>query len=296
MPLLNDPTARDEDYCALRDDHQLRAQRDALEQLWDFFDGSRLSEQGSRERCKRSLHTVFWEMLVAEALVEADLGPSRPRGEGMPDFVFEKDGQRCWVEAVTAGRGDGENQLPDWRLDDRPLPAIDLAVLRMTQALNTKRDQHARMLARGSVSPNDRYVIALNTGKLRPFVYDPGYPPFFTRAVLPIGPLIVRIDRATGRFVGFRVELEPELRNANDAPVARHGFLSDDWMFCSALFHSPATALSVPGADESGMAVLRNPRASNPLSLEGWEGRWALHDVAVHGNTSFDIVRQDRLI
>lgn len=108
---------------------------------------------------------------------------------------------------------------------------------RFTNALDTKREQYLAAKAKGIVSDQDCYVLAVNS---RGIPHAPHAPtvPFLFQALLPIGNLTLMIDRATGQATGSCYALRETITNAAGSAVSTTHFLDPQFEFVSAVIHS----------------------------------------------------------
>ena len=104
----------------------------------------------------------FWEMYLAVTFMERGLKPSRKGCVG-PEFWCSYGEHKIWVEAVAPGPGDGADRVEEPErgiLTDVPEEKI---LLRFTHALREKRERYLAAQAKGIVSDQDCYVLAVNS-------------------------------------------------------------------------------------------------------------------------------------
>lgn len=110
-------------------------------------------------------HQRYWELLLATHLTE--IGIKIARNRSGPDFGFELDGKKMWIEAVAPNRSDDittyyQNELRNgggWHL-------ADIFYVRWTQAIMEKIKKFRADVDKGRVGPTDICIIAVNSGLL----------------------------------------------------------------------------------------------------------------------------------
>lgn len=220
----------------------------------------------------------LWEMVLAIALLDHGL-PLEPQPDDGPDLGFAfTDGQRVWIEAVRVGPGDepNEDRVPELR----PLSEVGMAqlvpeeqiILRFIEALDRKRRQWRRRIARGVVSPSDIYVIAMNGGGAQSPMLHNSYR-FALKALFGLGPWTVEVDVVTRKAVDAFHEPRPTRKRANGKELSSSLFLSSQAVELSAVICSDFHAGHLVDADWTGerasLICIHNPYATVPLPRAG---------------------------
>lgn len=254
--------------------------RDFLEQVCiEHIDGGFADPHFVQELCSGS-DSRYWqrlsEALMGHELLEAGLDV-RPSRNG-PDFLVIERGRRIWIE-VTCPEPSG---IPDeWLAPTLGQPHSfphEATLLRWTAAIKEKaakllgdpRSGSAGYRARGLVTEEDAYVIAVNGRLLRGpcFASITGISqfPFAAEAVFAIGPYAIEIDRETLKTVGAGHQHRPVIKKPSGALVPAYTFLHDDFRPISAIWASDIDGTSAIG-NPKPMAIVHNPSASSPLPI-----------------------------
>ena len=228
----------------------------------DFPNSDSFAEfiSGKRE----SLAQRTWEMLLARHLDSQGHKIVCPISG--PDFYFDHDGKRIWVEAI-APKPEG---LPaEWLEPDfsgvRNFPH-EAMLLRWTSAIDSKWKQLQQYRAKGIVKPTDAYVIAVNGCQLSTFPVAHGITqmPFGVEAVFPVGPLTYEIDSETRKFERSFISERFHLVKNNNSLVPTASFLNPEYVGVSALIGCATCRCHGKPLD---VHVVHNPCALNPLKL-----------------------------
>jgi type I restriction enzyme S subunit len=228
----------------------------------------------------------FWEMLLANHLIDRGLAPHRPSTFAGPDFRIQLAGRVIWIEATAPGPGSGADRVPDRLVD--PIPFIkkqrelypdykpeahsvptDLLILRWTQAIRDKWRRWTVYLAEGIVNEADSYVIAVNGCNL-------GFAGLHTtedyeialRAVFPFGKVQATWNLKTDEITHVSREYAPFILKANHATVPTNIFLDNMYSSISAIIATNTSPLRIPlGRPHFEFGVIHNPLAENRLDV-----------------------------
>ncbi|MCA3503480.1 MAG: hypothetical protein IOD05_09580 [Rhodobacter sp.] len=236
-----------------------------------------LGDDHLAERLCDKSENVYWqalsEVMIALQIRRNGITPVHSRSG--PDFLIEFKGQRVWIEVICPE----PNGIPsDWTVFEsgrvNPVPH-EAILLRWTSAIKEKSEKligsrsnlAGGYLKKGIVQESDAYVIAVNGRLLRssfPSLVGVSQFPFAVEAVLPVGPLEIKIDRETMEPTRFGNQFRNRVPKANGAEVPTDVFL-DPWF-------APVSAIWATDMDESmilgrqiPMSVVHNPLAKNPL-------------------------------
>ena len=189
--------------------------------------------------------------------------------KGEPDFQFEVDGKRVWVEATCPRLG--QDMPPHWTTWDwassnsAGLVPFREMLLRYTQAIAEKYKKGVGYRANGTVRPEDAYVIGIDQSQINRFPDLNGISrvPFVVEAVFPIGPLAIEVDVLSGKLGSGFQTIEPEVLNRNKSPVSKTIFHSPDYSGVTAVFACHPFG-SAP--DLLPMKLVHNPLADVPIA------------------------------
>jgi type I restriction enzyme S subunit len=145
-------------------------------------------------------------------------------------------------------------------------------LLRWTTALDAKWKKLAEYREKGIVGPSDGYVVAINGCQLSRFPDSRGITqmPFGVEAVFPVGPLVYRVDGATGRIRDGSISERFHIINANNTAIPTTPFVDPNYSGVSALIGCVAVRTCGKPLD---LHVVHNPRADVPLPLGSLGGR-----------------------
>ncbi len=221
--------------------------KEGLEALWLRYEP--YADTNFREDFARNPDPKFWEMYLTVQILDAGKNV-RPRSELSvaqrdtgPDIKIFDDNRTIWIEAIAPEPGAENN--PDRVPEIVPLsegggvqsaPRREVE-LRITSALESKREAFARYQEMGLVSTEDICLVAISgsrfIGQSAPF----GLPRALS-AVLPIGDLVVTFDSETGQTVDESYDYSMEIERSSGGVIPRIGFWSDRYSQISGLIWS----------------------------------------------------------
>jgi type I restriction enzyme S subunit len=223
----------------------------------------------------------FWSCL-SEALIfeqiKHKIFPSRDRFGIGPDFLITAGSRRIWIEVVCPTPSGVPKDWIEIQFGQGGSVPHNEILLRWTSAFKEKAQkllgvpdsQTSGYLAKGIVSTDDSYVIAINGCQLRhgPFAALTGVSqfPYAAEAVFPIGPYQIRIDRETLQAVGSGYQERFSISKANAATVPTHAFLDPAYKMISAIWAVDFNGCGAIG-NRQPSAVIHNPCAANPIPV-----------------------------
>lgn len=280
VPLFLDGEAPDPTYRNIRDakGEPLRLARWHCEYLWLLFQHHADAE--FRTELRSNFDPRYWEMYLTTALILAGYEVTCPKPGPDVGIVFK--GQRIWFEATSPTRGaDGTpDQVPEMRIAGlRENPVVNTVpnekiVLRYLNSISTKyKEQYKNWLAKGIVSENDAFVIAVNPRKIA-FDYADTSPPRILQAGYTVGAPYLSINRETGKVAGsgfhFRDHIVKERKTGakeGEPPlkVATGVFQQKEYQGLSALLCSRVDAVNRPSEVGDDFQLALNPHAKVQL-------------------------------
>lgn len=173
----------------------------------------------------------YWELWVGAWLLRQGIQLLPNTGHG-PDFGFESNGRRVWIEAVSPGPGRGANRVPEpvYQEPGQPLVAHDVParemLLRHTAGVREKLLKFETYRADGIVQPDDACIVALDSSQVGTWGYQgiSGFPASL-EAVYPVGPQEVHFPLGGTGEVRTTIQHRPAILNANQAEVPTNVFL-----------------------------------------------------------------------
>lgn len=220
----------------------------------------------------------FWSCL-SEALIfdkiKEKIFLDRPHGVG-PDFLITDGKKRIWIEVICP---EPVGIPQEWKeidfLSCLQTPHNEI-LLRWTSAFREKSQKLLRgadckspgYLAKGLVSDNDSYVIAINGCRMRhgPFSAFRGISqlPYAVEAVFPVGPYQVVFDIRTRAPISDGYQERFFILNGNESKVPLHSFLDTSHEMISAIWAVDFNGCGAIGNPQQS-AVIHNPFALNPI-------------------------------
>ncbi|HWX26607.1 MAG TPA: hypothetical protein VNZ53_04105 [Steroidobacteraceae bacterium] len=201
----------------------------------------------------------YWEMFLAQHLKQA--GHRIARKKSGPDFWFEVDGKKIWIEAVAPERSaDIDAHYRAELLNSGGWFHADPFHLRWTQAIREKVNKYSEYLKKGIVDKTDVCIVALNAGLLGSLgmVGKSDYPALVD-VVFGAGAEYAVVDRASMKIVDQGYQREPVIMKGK-SPVAKHFFLEADTRHVSAILAS-----GVSPEVWTPIIAAYNPHAPNSL-------------------------------
>ena len=271
----------DPGYENVRDRPHHADAREFIDLLWSRY--VPLADTHFREDARNHFLERFWEMYLAVTLTERGLHLIRTGGEG-PEFYFQNEERRIWVEAVAPGPGIGPDRVPDFEFGAVSTVPTEKILLRFTNALVEKRAKYVEAMNKGLVSTGDGYLLAINSRGIRHAPYG-NTMPYFVQAFLPFGPLAVAIDPKTGNVLESFYQYRPQVAKLSGAAVSTKVFLEPEFAFCSAVIHSGVDCVNRPNEMGGDFCILHNPNSAGSIGQDLFS--WA-RQLVLHGNELVD--------
>lgn len=221
--------------------------KDGLEALWLKYEP--YADTNFRKDFARDPDPKFWEMYLTVHMLDAGKNV-RPRSElpiaqrnTGPDIKIIDGERTIWIEAIAPEPGADNN--PDRVPDIIPISECDIAQyaprreveLRITSALESKREAFIRYQGKGPVSEEDICIVAISG--LRFFAQSAtSIIPCALSAVYPIGELRAYFGQEAGETVNDAYDHSTEIERTVGGPIPRDGFLGDRYPQISGLIWS----------------------------------------------------------
>lgn len=248
------------------------------ETLWERFQP--YADKNFCGEFARNPDARFWELWLGNYLLDKDLPLVKEadipnRQAGAPDFCIQHSNYKVWIEAIAPTPGDDGNidRIPALfdentegvhvgRLRARPENPV---LLRITSALRAKKLKFDRYREIGTISPEDKCIIAINGACFALQANDQFIPDAY-KAVYPLGHLQVTVDKKTGHVVRQSYAFEPEIpRRGGGLPIERSAFLSEEYTQISGMIWS-RISLGNYNANQRSVMMIHNLRSE--ISLE----------------------------
>ncbi len=265
----------DRGYRNVRDNPCRPEWRTSVDELWSRYHDLGLEDSHFREDARNHFLERFWEMYLAVTLSERGLKLQRDRDDG-PEFYFEYNSHKVWVEAIAPGPGEGSDRVPEITYGEVSTVPTEKILLRFTNALAEKRNKYCKARKKGIIAPDDLYLLALNSRRI-PHGPSGNTLPFFVQAFLPFGNLTALIDTNTKEVVETFYQKRENVIKVSGAPVPTTAFLNPEFSFVSAVIHSGVDCANHPANLGEDFIILHNPIAAHPFDTEIFQ--WAAHQI-----------------
>lgn len=271
-------------------EHHIEAEiKEGLETLWLQYEP--YSDSNFREDFARNPDPKFWEMYLTVQMIDAGKNvhprtemPASQRDIG-PDIKIVDGNRTIWIEAIAPEPGAESNldRVPDivplsegGDVQSAPRREVEL---RITSALESKREAFARYQEMGLVSTEDICIVAISGSRFFGQSVPFGFPRALS-AVLPIGDLVVTFDTKTGQTVDEGYDYSMEIERSSGGPIPRVGFWSDRYPQISGLIWSRRSVGNFLG-QAGDLAFIHNTRAQMRVEPHwaGWAEEYGLCEV-----------------
>ena len=238
------------------------------EQLWPHF--SHYADSNFLREAKDNFTERFWEMYLGCTLLDCGFDIGTPGDEG-PDLYADVTNKRVWFEATAPSAGTGDDQVPE------PIPGRVVAVpenqilLRLTGAIDAKRQHFEKAEKQGKVSKHDSAVICIN-GRNIPHSISDYVPHRIVRAVFPIGNPTVTLDRETLQVVDSGFEVRHRVEKTSGTEIPTTGFIDGSLARVSAVIYSRVDCANHPSRLGDDFVCVHNSNTYHPLPI-GFLGR-----------------------
>ncbi|MGZ4956051.1 MAG: hypothetical protein ACXV8Q_13160 [Methylobacter sp.] len=255
-------------YINVRDLSHYEGTRQFISYLWVKY--KPYADPHFLQDAKNHFLERFWEMYLAVTLIDRGFRLQRVGNEG-PEFYIEQGSKRIWVEAVAPGPGDGPDRVLEPESGVRYQVPTEKILLRFTNAIDIKRQKYKEALQKGIISPDDGYILAINSRAI-PYAPSGNMMPFFVQAYLPFGPYSVSMDKHTGGIVDSFYQHRDSVSKQNGANVSTTAFLDPAFAFISAVLHSSVDCVNHPQELGDDFCLLHNPNPTQNIekTLFNW--------------------------
>lgn len=254
--------------------------RERIEHLFEALDG--IEDFHFAQELDRDPHSRLWEMLLARLL--RDYGYEPVSSDAGPDFMVKWNGRRIFIEAVcpSAGQTGHPDSVPEIQLGANAAQAVpvDAMVLRIASAVREKHLKAQTYLQDGRIHPEDAYVIAVSSSKLR---RGSGiWPPLGVRALLGYGNPYLVFDRIPEEQIREGVEAKLAVIKHNKTNISTCPFGLSAMPEVSAVIYSDSCPLSIPFEPTKQSYIIHNPTAKHGIS----PGLLPLREIWTYVNTA----------
>ena len=222
---------------------------------WPYADSHFLGQY------KHAFHARTWEMYLGAMLLmhgyQLEPAARRPSRGGGPDIcVIAPTG--AWIEAVAPGPGVTGDAVPPDPVGQVFSPPEDQLLLRLTQAMDSKRQQHQHHRDSGVIGAGDAYVVAVNGGIRGP---QSAQLPLMLKCLFGIGHLAIPLSGGEPYWTSRRA-----INKQSGDPVPIALFEDTAYGGISAAIYSEANVLNHSKELGADCMMIHNPEALNPIA------------------------------
>ena len=242
--------------------------------LISFSKVKKLLESNFEGRIKNNFHGCFWEIYLPKAF---DINGIclRRGGKGSPDFCFEKNGKKIYLEAVACGEPEEINIVPppvlDGDFEHGIAPEVEI-MQRLANAVSVKIAKFNKAYSQIIKCSNDFYIIALNGFRaINNYPHDSVFkPPFVVKTLFGMGNYKRFYEAGKCVDDGFEC-IERTIKNA---PVAH--FTKPENKKIAGLLYSKTSVWSCNLPEGKDFVFIQNPYATDVTDIFDFckEGRW----------------------
>ena len=175
-------------------------------------------------------YSLTWEMMLGATLLEKGYHLEPSIDDNRPDLCLILEGKRIWIECCLPTGGDPSNPNSVTEMvSDGEFHKVDLdkSVLRCTQALSEKKQQHLQWITKGVCNRNEPFLIALNGLNLKLRISNSSLPQIL-RALYATGDMYVVLDSKDAEYRESGYHFKPKIDKSETAPISTTFFLEKD--------------------------------------------------------------------
>lgn len=234
--------------------------RERFENLYKTFKNH--ADSHFLSNIKHQFHERTWEMYVGCSLLSRGID-FRPNDIG-PDFLIESAGKKVWVECVVCNEGDGEDKVPPLVYGSVGTVPENEMCIRIANALGKKYKDYKEKFLNNVVSPDDGYIIAVNSGAL-PF--PDGAIPLILRCLFAVGHMTISFPRDGSEPKHYWSQIR-SLKKKNGSDVPMDFFLNEEHKGISGALYCGKNVLNHADPVGSDILGINNPIANQPFPSE----------------------------
>ena len=178
--------------------------------------------------------SLTWELMLGATLLEKGYHLERSINDQRPDLCLMLEGKRIWIECFLPNVGDPSkpNSVTETALTfDGEFECHDVdpdkSVLRCTQGLSKKKQQHLRWIAEGVCKQDEPFLIALNGLNLELKIYNSSLPQIL-RALYATGDMYDVFDSKDPEYRESGYHFKPKIDKSETTPISTTFFLEKD--------------------------------------------------------------------
>lgn len=175
-------------------------------------------------------YSLTWEMMLGARLLEKGYRLEPSIDDDRPDLCIILEGKRIWIECClpTGGETSKPNSLTEM-VDDGEFHKVDLdkSVLRCTQALSGKKQQHLNWIAKEVCNRDEPFLIALNGLNLKLRIHNSSLPQIL-RALYAIGDMYAVLDSKDPEYRESGYHFRPRVVKSEETLISTTFFLETE--------------------------------------------------------------------
>ena len=175
-------------------------------------------------------YSLTWEMMLGATLLEKGYHLEHSTDDKRPDLCLILEGKRIWIECCLPTGGDPSkpNSVIETVFDGEFHDVDhDKSVLRCTQALSEKKQQHLQWIAKGVCNRNDPFLIALNGLNLKLGIFNTSLPRIL-RALYAIGDMYAVLDCKDPEYKQSGYHYRPTIAKSEKTSISTTFFLETE--------------------------------------------------------------------
>ncbi len=251
-------------YNRVRDNPDRKDAHDFVEGLWQKYET--YAEPDFLDDARKDFHAKTWEMYLGCLFLDSGFNLQKKTKKEGPDLHLLWNNRSIWVEATAPESGTGDNAVPEYRYNEVSEQPSDQIILRFASAIQEKFKKYKsyRSNDKAIIKPDDFYIIAINSGRIR---YSLGAPtlPYIVLSVLPFGDLVFTLDNKSGKVVDSSYGYRDAITTTKSSPVTTDIFVNKDYAGISAVLCSWMNIVNRPKRMGVEVHVVHNPLADNKL-------------------------------
>lgn len=211
---------------------------------------------------KHQFHERTWEMYMGCSLLSKGIDfVSNDEG---PDFLIENHDKKIWIECVTCNEGYGDDKVPPFLYSSfQSVPENEMC-MRIANTIQKKYSDYSKKFLNKIVSPEDIYIIAVNSGAL-PF--PDGAIPLILRCLFAVGHMTITFPRDSSESFPGWSQIR-SLKKKNGSKVPMDFFLNKEHVGINGALYCGKNVLNHADPIGSDIFGINNPIANHPFPVK----------------------------
>lgn len=172
-------------------------------------------------------YSLTWEMMLGAKLLENGYRLEPSTNDKRPDLCLVWEGKRTWIECCLPTGGDPSkpNSVTTLPCDGKAHKVYpDKSILRCTQVLCEKKQQHLKWIEKGVCNQNEPFLIAINGRNLKLQIFNNNLPQIL-RALYGTGDMYAVFDSKDAEYRDSGYHFNPSIAKSETASVPTTFFL-----------------------------------------------------------------------